>query len=526
MRPSFLTVFAVLTFCCGTAFAETLSRGLPNNVEALDPHRAQLSSDADVLRDLFEGLVVHDAQANVIPGVATEWVVSEDGTLYTFTLREDSRWSNGDPITSEDFVYSFRRLMDPATAATVPDLFFPILNSEAVNGGELPVEELGVRAPDATTLEIELQAPTPYFLDLLTFMAALPVHRPSVEEFGNAFVRPENMVTNGAYTLVENVVNQGVVLEKSETFHAADSVDVETVEYISFEDAATCVRGFEAGEVMTCADLPPEDTKRLQAEYGDAVRITPSMRAHSIVFNLDSETLQDSEVRRALSMAIDREFLAEEIFAGTMVPNYKLVVPGVNNYPTGSPDVDYESMSLLDREDLAMEIMADRGFSTDTPVTLQLAYYERDNERSFVTAIADMWAPLGVELELIVRDLSAHYSHLAETSDYDFARVSWIADYPDPQNFLYQHLSSTIAWNYANYRNAEFDALMDQAARTSDLSKRSQLLQDAEGLLLRDLPFAPVMISAQTELVSPRIEGWEDNSLSVNPSRFIRLTDG
>ena len=523
MTRHLLTATA-LALVLGTtgATAQTYMRGNDANPETLDQHKTSTVAEANILRDLYEGLVVYDRNAEVIPGVAESWEISEDGTTYTFTLRETARWSNGDPVTAEDFVYSFRRIMTPETGAKYANILYPIANAEAINKGEMAPEEMGVRAIDENTLEITLAQPTPYFLELLTHQTGLPVHPASVEEHGSDFVRPGNMVSNGAFTLEENILNDRIVLAKNENFHDAANVALAQVNYLPFEDRATCVRAWEAGEVHSCSDLPAEDIERLQAEHGEAVRVAPYLGTDYYALNHDHEVLGDPRVRQALSMVIDREFLASEIFQGTMVPAESFVPPGIGNYG-GSPDVDYFDASMLDREDQAIALMEEAGYGPDNPVTLELAYNTSENHKNAATAIADMWSILGVNLEYNVRDASAHYSHLRDKGDFDVARAGWIGDYSDPQNFLFMVESDNDGFNYANYDNAEYDALMDEAAATADLEARAEILQRAEAMFMEDLPFIPLLYYSSRSLVSSDLQGWEDNIQNVHPSRFLSL---
>ncbi|MGC9418033.1 MAG: peptide ABC transporter substrate-binding protein [Rhodovulum sp.] len=514
----------ILAGLAGAAGATTYMRGNDGNPETLDQHKTSTVAEANILRDLYEGLVVYDRAGHVIPGVATEWTISEDGTVYTFTLRDDAKWSNGDPVTAADFVYSLRRIMTPETGAKYANILYPIKNAEAVNKGELPPEEMGVVALDDRTLEITLAAPTPYFLELLTHQTGLPVHPASVQAHGPDFVQPENMVSNGAYTLKENVLNDRIVLAKNPEFHDAANVAIAEVHFLPFEDRATCVRGWEAGEVHSCSDLPAEDIERLRAEHGDAVHVVPYLGTYYYALNHEDEFLSDPDVRRALSMAIDREFLAEEIFQGTMAPAVSFVPPGIGNYD-GSPEVDYFSMSMLDREDMAAEILAAKGFTPDTPHTLELMYNTSENHKNAATAIADMWSNLGVNVEFNVRDASAHYAYLRDRGDFDVARAGWIGDYSDPQNFLFMVESDNDGFNYARYDNPDYDALMDRAAVTTDLAERAAILKQAEAIFMRDLPFIPLLYYTSRSLVSPNLSGWEDNIQNVHPTRFLSLSD-
>lgn len=510
----------------GTAFgamAETVyHRGNDGNPETLDQHKTSTVAEAHILRDLYEGLMVYDANARVVPGVAESHTVSEDGTVYTFTLRGDAMWSNGDPVTAGDFVYSLQRIMTPETGAKYANILYPIKNAEKVNKGELAPAELGVKAVDDKTLEITLEQATPFFLELLTHQTGLPVHPATVEAHGSDFVKPENFVSNGAFTLAEFTPNDKLVAVKNAKYHGADSVAIDKVIFYPIEDRASCVRRFEAGEIHSCSDLPTDQIADLRAKFGDQVRTPPYLGNYYYAVNMSKPPFDDVRVRQALSMTIDREYVAEEIWGGTMVPAYSLVPPGINNY--GEPAyADYKGEAMLDREDKALALLQEAGFGPDKPLKLEIMYNTSENHKNTAIAIADMWKTIGVETTMINRDLASHYAHLRDKGDFDIARAGWIGDYSDPQNFLFLVESDNDGFNYANYKNADYDALMDKAAAETDLEKRADILREAEAMFMRDLPFIPILYYSSHSLVSPKLKGWEDNLQNVHPTRLISI---
>ena len=518
-----IAVFIMVALLPSTSYASTIYRGNSGDPETLDHHGTSTVSEARVIDDLYSGLVDFSENAKVIPGTAERWEISQDGLTYTFYLREDARWSNGDRVTAQDFVFAYRRLMDPKTAAKYATILYPIKNAEKVNTGELELSKLGVKAIDDKTLEIQLEQSTPYFLDQLTHSTGKPLHQKSVEALGDQFVKPGNMITNGAYTLSEYVLNSRIVMKKNPHFHAADTVTIEELHYIPFEDRSTCVRAWESGEVHICDDLPAQDLERL-VKYGDSLRIVPYLGTYYYALNTTDELLSDPEIRRAMSMVIDREFLAEKIWPG-MIPATSFVPPGVNNYGDGSPKTDYFDMSMLDREDEAVAIMARKGISKDKPVSIELMYNSGENHKNTGTAIADMWSEIGLNVTYKIRDAAAHYAHLRDLGDLQVARAGWIGDYSDPQNFLFIMESHNTGFNYARYDNPEFDGLMTKAARELDLDKRAELLQNAERLVMRDTPFLPIFYYSSFTLVSPKVENYQSNLLNSNLTRFLSLKD-
>ena len=502
-------------------------RGNTADPETLDQHKTSTTYEANVLRDLYEGLVIYDAAAQVVPGVAESWEVSDDGLTYTFTLREDAKWSNGDAITAEDFVYSLQRIMTPETGAKYANILYPIAGAEAVNKGEAEPDTMGVTAIDERTLEIKLENPTPFFLELLTHQTGLPVHRPSVEEHGADFVRPENMVTNGAYTLQEFTPNQQIVVVKNPEFHAADSVMIDEVRFIPTEDRSAALRRFQAGELLSNNDVPQEQIEFMETELGpEQFRVSPYLGTYYYSIKADKEPFSDPKVRQALSMAIDREFLADEI-APAFLPAYSFVPAGIANYGDGAdaPKFAFDGESMLDREDEAKRLLEEAGFGPDNPLEVEISYNTSENHKNIATAIADMWAPLGVEVTLSNQDTATHYAGLRDGADYDVARAGWIGDYNDPENFLSLYKSDNLGFNYSRYNNPEYDALLDEAAATTDLDARADILKRAERMLMDDVGVIPIFYYTGQNLVSPKLKGWVDNIQNAHASRFMSIEE-
>ncbi|TYC67267.1 peptide ABC transporter substrate-binding protein [Stappia sp. BW2] len=508
-----------------TAVAEVVyHRGNTADPETLDQHKTSTTYEAHILRDLYEGLVAYGADGKIIPGVASEWEVSDDGKTYTFTLRDDAKWSNGDPVVAGDFVYSLQRIMNPETGAKYANVLYPILNAEKVNKGEAKPEDLGVKALDDHTLEISLESPTPYFIDLLGHQTGLPVHPASVEKFGSDFVKAENIVTNGPFTLAEFVPNAHVKAVKNPYFHDADQVKIDTVFFYPTEDRGAALRRFQAGELDTNNDAPTEQVAFMRENLGDQFHVAPYLGTYYYALNHEDEVLKNPDVRQALSMAIDREFLADEIWGSTMVAGYSFVPPGIGNY--GEPAyADYKDMSQIDREEKAIELLTKAGYGPDNPVELTINYNTSENHKNTAVAVADMWKPLGVNVKLINTDTKTHYAMLRDRQDFDVARAGWIGDYSDPQNFLFMVESDNDGFNYARYNNPEYDALMDEAAVTVDLEKRADILKQAEEIFMRDLPFIPMMYYGSMNLVSDKVAGFEDNLLNIHPSRWMSISE-
>lgn len=509
----------------GAAFAEVVyNRGNSADPESLDPHKTSTVYEAHILRDLFEGLVMPDQDANLIPGAAESWTVSDDGTVYTFKLRADGKWSNGDPVTADDFVYSFQRLETPDTAAEYASMLYVVKNAEAVNKGEMTPDQLSVRAVDPQTFEVTLNAPTPYFLEMLTHQSTYPVHKASIEKLGDDWIKPGNLVSNGAFTLAEFAPNDHIKIVKNPLFHDADSVKLDVVNYYPTEDRSTALKRFEAGELDTNDDMPLEQLADIRTRLGDEVHIGPYLGTYYYAVKVDSEPWSNPELRRAISMAIDRDFLAEQVWGNSMIPAYGMVPPGIEGYT--SYEADYASMDQIEREDAAQKILEGLGYTPENPLPLEIRFNTSENHQNTAVAIQEQLRPLGVEVTMVNTDTATHYGFLENKGDYDYARAGWIADYKDPESFL--GISRAASGNnYSDYNSPDFERLMDEAAAAGgNPEERFRLMSEAEKVLVDDLGNMPLLFYSYHNLISPRVAGFEDNVMDVHPSRFISKVEG
>jgi oligopeptide transport system substrate-binding protein len=508
------------------AFAEAvLHRGNAGEPQTLDQAHTSINIEEFILKDLYEGLTIYDASGKIVPGAAESWTLSEDNVKYTFKLRADAKWSDGSPVTAEDFAFSFRRVEDPKTAAGYANILYPIKNAEKVNKGELPPTELGIKAVDEKTLEITLERPTPFFLELLAHQTALPVSKASVEKNGADFVKPGVMVSNGAFRLVSHVPNDQLVVEKNANYWDAANVKLDKVIFYPIDDQAASVRRFEAKEMDLVYNFSADQIERLRASYKDQVHVSPTLATYYYAFDSRQEPYSDVRVRRALSMAVDRDFLAKEIYSGSQIPAYSMVPPGMASY--GEPSkADFAGMSQLDREDKAIELMKEAGYGEGgKPLNIEIRYNTNPNHERVATAVADMWKnTFGANVSLVNLDVSSHYAYLQEGGKFNVARAGWVADYADAENFLALNLSTNKTFNYGHYVSPEFDGLMQKSYAETNPEARSKLLHEAEALLMRDQPVAPFLTQADLWLVSGRVQGWHDNAANQHLSRFLSVS--
>ena len=511
---------AIFTLMSTAAFAEVvLNRGSAADPESLDPHKTSTTYEADLLRDLFAGLMAQDKDAGVIPGAAESYTVSADAKTYTFKLRADGKWSDGSPVTADDFVFSWQRAVNPDTASEYAYLLAPVVNAEDITAKKMKLEDLGVKAIDAMTFEVTLKAPTPYFLEMLTHQVTYAVSKANVAAHPTDFTKPGNMVSNGAYTLAEFVPNDHIKLVKNGQFYDAANVKIDAVNYIPNEDRGAAVKRFEAGELDMYGDLPTEQLSDLRTKFGEQIKIGPFLGTYYYVFKTTKKPWEDLKVREAISMAIDRDYLAEKVWGNSMIPAYSFVPPGVAGYK--GPTLAYAGMSQLDREDAAKKILGDLGYSEANPLKMDIHYNTSENHKNVAIAIQSQLKPLGVAVTLTNTDTKTHYGLLEQHGDFDVARAAWVADYKDPENFLALCKSGT-GNNYAEYSNKDYDELLAKAAAEGDAAKRMDNLAAAEAIgVTRDLCVVPLLYYSSHNIVSSKLSGWDINVMDSHPTRWM-----
>ena len=516
---SWLVGTTMLMMTATGAVAETVwNRGANSDVQSLDPHKTSTVEEGNILRDLFTGLVTEDVEGGVIPGVAESWTISPDGKVYTFKFRSDAKWSDGSPVTASDFVFAWRRVVNPATGSEYASMAFPVLNAEEINGGKAKPEDMGVKAVGAATLEVTLKGPTPYFLEMLTHQAMYPVNQANVEKFGDDFVKAGNLVSNGAFTLAENVPNDHIKIVKNPSFYDVANVKLDVVNYIPTEDRAAGIKRFEAGEVDSMNDMPTEQLADLKAKFGDQIHLTPQLGTYYYIFKSQKAPWNDAKLRNAISMVIDRDQLAEKVWQNSMIPAYSLVPPGVKGYETRT--MDYAEMPQLDREDTAKKVFEAMGISPEKPMKLELRYNTSENHKNTAVAFQEMLKPFGFDVSLINTDGKTHYSYLEQHGDFDVARAGWLADFKDPVTFL-NLVHTGDGNNYGEYSNKAYDALLDKAAVEADPAVRMKELSDAEAVMIADLPILPLLYYGNHNVVSSKLHGFADNVMDKHPSRFV-----
>ncbi|MCP4000809.1 MAG: peptide ABC transporter substrate-binding protein [Gammaproteobacteria bacterium] len=488
---------------------QTLHKDNGAEPQTLDPHRATGVPEGNILRDLFEPLVMEAPSGELIPGAAESWAVSDDGLLYTFQMRSDGRWSTGDPVTANDFVYSMRRALDPATLSTYASILYPIKNAEQVNRGELPPDALGVRAPNKQTLEIELEAPTPYFLGLLNHSMAYAVHQPSIEEHGEHFVRAGKLVGNGAYVLNDWVMQSHVELVRNARYREDAHTTINKVVYYAIENADTVFKRYRADEIDFTQSVPTRQLEWIRQSMPDEYIQAPYLGIYYFGFNTTRPPFKGQPgLRRALSLAIDREIITDKLTAAGELPAYGWVPP-VQGYEPQQPE--WADWSREERHAEARRLYKEAGYDADNPLVVEILYNTSEGHKRLSIAIASMWKQvLGAETRLMNQEWKVFLQTRAAKIKTQAFRSGWIGDYNDAYTFA-QLMHSANAQNDSGWVNAEYDALLDAAAVENDPLIRAKFMQDAEQILLAEAPIMPVYFYVSKHLVKPWVGGFVPN---------------
>ncbi|MDH3274150.1 MAG: peptide ABC transporter substrate-binding protein [Gammaproteobacteria bacterium] len=506
------------------AEVSTLHRGLSIDPESVDPHKSRSVQAAEVLRDIGEGLLSYSASGELVGGVAKEWTVSEDGLTYTFDLRDDARWSNGDAVTAEDFAFSFRRLADPDTAAFYAEMLGSIVNVRAIIAGEKAPQDIGVEAVDGRTLVITLDQPTPYLLSLLTSPSTFPVHPGSIAQHGDAFTRPGNLLSNGAYKLDAWEPGSVLRLSRNDYYWNNDETAIDAVNHHVLTQEMAELNRYRAGEIHVTGSVPPDSLQQIRSERPAELHIAPYLGVYYYGFNLTKPPFKGNpQLRAALSMAVDRDVLVEQITGRGEEPAYSWVPPGVDNYEPRR--LSYADMSQDERNAHARRLIKEAGYGPDNPLQIELRYNTSDTQQRMALAIQAMWKEaLGVETTLINEEFQVLLANTQAREVTQVFRSSWIGDYNDAHTFL----NIMEAGNPANqpaYASEEYDSLMQRAAQQVDLDRRRLWLEEAERVLLADHPVIPLYFYVSKHLVSPEVVGWGDNVLDYHYSQHLSLVD-
>jgi len=507
----------------GTELAErqVLHWGNGAEPQSLDPHRSEGVPGSNIQRDLFEGLMNEAPTGEVMAGAAESWEISEDGKTYTFALRRSARWSNGDPVTAEDFVFGLRRSLDPATQSRYTFILNPILHAAEIAAGQRPVSDLGVVALDDYTLEMRLENPTPYFLGLLTHSSSYPVHRPSIEAHGDQYSRPGNMVTNGAYQLAEWVVQSHVKLIRNSYYWDDEATVIDEVWYHGTEDKSAELRRYRAGELDLTESIPKRQLPWIRENLSDELVIAPYLGSYYYGFNVTKPPFKDNlKLRRALALAVNREIITGQVTGAGELPAYGWVPPVVHYEAQRMPEAAW---TQEEREAEARRLYAEAGYSEQSPLRTEIVYNTQEDHKRIAIAIAAMWKQtLGVEVSILNQEWKVFLDTRRQKEITQVFRGGWIGDYNDAYTFA-ELMQSNSGLNDPGYVSAEYDNLLALASAEGDVAKRAELLQQAEVVLLEDMPIMPLYSYVTTRLVKPWVGGYSPNIMDHHRSKNFYL---
>lgn len=489
---------------------------------SLDPHKCTGTWENNILGNMFIGLTTEDARADPIPGMAERWETSPDGLTWTFYLRR-ANWSDGEPCDAHDFEFAFRRILDPATLAQYASFLYPIKNAQAVNSGEMPVDQVGVTALDDHTLEIRLEHAAPYLPQLLKHYTAYPIPKHVVERVGDAWTNPANIVVNGPYTLVRWWSNYIVHLERNPGFFDNDNVVLEHLYFYPSTDVQAAARKVMSGEAGWSTRFPSNQVDQLRRDLPGFARVFTYLTINYFSFNMTKPPFDDIRVRRAMTMAYDRQFVANQIYRTGEEPAFKFVPPGVANYPA-TARFSWADQPIAQRKQEAERLLRAAGYGPNNPLRFSFSHRNTsDNPRVAVVAQND-WNSVApwVTVELRGVETQVHYANL-RAKNFDCGDGGWIGDYNDAKNFLYLFESRTGPQNYPSYNNPTYDGLVHQSDFEPDAQRRAQLMLQAEQLLLDECPLCPSVFINSTNLVHPDITGYEDNIEDIHRARWFGI---
>jgi ABC-type oligopeptide transport system substrate-binding subunit len=484
--------------------------------DTLDPARSGISFSAFILLDLYEGLTNLDSHGRPVPGVASSWEKSADGRTYTFHLRPDARWSNGAPITADDFVFSLRRAVTPATAASLADLLAPITNARDILAGRISPEALGVRAPDAHTLVIEMSVPAPYLPALMANPVSFPVYPPAVKKWGRRFTEPAHSVTNGAYRLADWIVNGHLTLVRNRHYWNDAATRINKVIYYPITGDAAFQR-YRADDLDFTFEAPTEKIHWIKQHMPRDLVQQPYAGIYKFDFNVTRPPFHDArDLRRALSMVIDRRIIVERVTRGGEQPAFT-VVPPLPGYRRAMPE--WARWSMQRRIEAARRLYRKAGYSREHPLHTRILFSNAGNRKRLSEALAAMWKQtLGVRTELVNEESRIYIEDSRLRRSTEVTAASWVADYLDAYDFLHTYEASAPD-NFAGYANPRYDALLEAAQQQADPEKRSAMMTQAEKMLLEDQPTMPVYYYAESRLLKPWVKGYKPNPLDYHYTR-------
>ncbi len=493
--------------------------------EALDPHIVTGVPEHHILVSLFEGLVDLDAKdLSPIPAAAESWTISDDQLVYTFNLRESAKWSNGDPVTAQDFLYAWERILTPALASEYGYMLYSMKNAEAFSKGELTdFSQVGAKALDSHTLQITLENPTPYFLQLHIHYTWFPVHRATIEAHGattdrnTKWTKPENMVNNGPFNLVRWEANNVIEVRKSDTYWNKDTVKLNGVNFYPVGNEQTEDRMFRAAELHITENVHVSRVAAYLEQSPELIRTDPWIGSYFYRVNTKRKPFDDIRIRKALAMAIDRDTITTSILKGGETSAEFLTPKNINGY-TAKDTITFDPQA-------AQNLLAEAGYPNGQGFPeFAILYNTSEKHKIIAVVIQQMWKEhLGINVTLENQDWKVYLSSTSNnTMNYDIARAAWIGDFVDPINFLECFISGN-GNNRTGWENAQYDQYIMQSYKETDPEKRNQLFQKAESILVEEVPIIPIYHYTKPFLLAPEVKGFRPNLLGYIPYHTLHL---
>jgi len=506
--------------------ARTLQIGNGAEPLSLDPHQASGTWENRIIGEMLLGLTTEDPQGRPIPGMATEWSTSPDGLVWTFKLR-DAKWSDGQPVTAEDFVFAWQRIMTTTPPAKYASILYVIKNAEKIYNGTIKdVTQLGVRAIDAKTLEVTLEHPAPYLPGLLTHYTSFPIPKHVVGKVGSDWIKAENFVGNGPYKLQQWKPNDFVHIVRNANFYDNANVCIDQIFFYPTADDNAAERKVRTGDLDINTNFSGSRLEEINKNLPGYARIHGYTGLTYYIFNLRKAPFNDARVRAAISMTADREFVTKQILKAGQQPAYSLVPPGIADYQSGSMSTDFKGQSMEERLARAKKLLEEAGYGPNKPLKFTFSFRNSGDNPRVAPVVQQNWAKIApwVQVEILGAETQINYEKL-RTGDFQLGDAGWISDFNDAKNFVYLFQTSTDQLNYGKYSNPEFDKLMDAADVEKDAVKRANMMKQAEAIVLKENGFMPMWFLTNRNLVSPRVTGWVDNAVDIHRARYLCTTD-
>lgn len=489
--------------------------------QSLDPHKTEGVPEANIIRDQFEGLVRIDVDGEIIPGVAESWE-NDDYKVWRFNLRKDAKWSNGDPVTAHDFVYAWKRLVNPETASPYASYlqYAHVENVDDIINGKADFETLGVKALDDYTFEITLSEPVPYIDKLVGHTSVVPVHQATVEQYGNQWTSPKNFVGNGAYKLKDWVVNERIVLERNPEYWANDQTVIDEVTFLAITSEVTDVNRYRSGEVdMTYNQLPTDLFARLQRDLPNEVKISPYLCTYYYELNNQKAPFNDPKVREAVKLALSQDIIANKVIAQGQMPAFGFTPPATQDMQAIEP-AWFSEWTQKERNERAQQLLSEAGFDAKNPLKFTLLYNTNESHKKVAIAAASILKQnAGIEVNLENQEWKT-FLDSRHQGNYQAARAGWCADYDEPSTFL-NIMLSTSSNNTSHYKSEKFDQAMRRSITAKTEADRIKAYQDAEKIMDEESAILPIYYYVSPRLVKPYVGGYS----TKNPMGYAITQD-